>query len=165
MADLEKKIMPEGPAKSPDRAKVETVESRPTAPEALRPAEERIFEQVPVVQSPPTTPLKGREAEPLKDELTEEIEEVLSEDLGDLYKQLPLERQQKFKQEGEKTAGLIRQMIWHGQFHGRRILNLIIRWLKLIPGVNRFFLEQESKIKTDKLQILAEEHKKDSSRL
>ncbi|MEK9130706.1 MAG: hypothetical protein AAB429_01170, partial [Patescibacteria group bacterium] len=112
----------------------------------------------PVVSTPVAT-----SAVVVKDELTQEIEEVLAEDLEDLYQQLPPERQQKFKQEGEKAAGIIRQMIWHGKFHGRRILNLIVHWLKLIPGVNKFFLEQESKIKTDKLQALAEEHKKDST--
>jgi hypothetical protein len=26
-----------------------------------------------------------------------------------------------------------------------------LQWLKLLPGVNRFFLEQEAKIKTDRI--------------
>jgi hypothetical protein len=41
----------------------------------------------------------------------------------------------------------------------KKILALIRDWLKLIPGVNRFFLEQEAKIKTDKILLAAEEKK------
>lgn len=147
-------------------AKAETVESKPVVREATR-----LIPQPPLLPPPLPPPQAGGdqaiggETTLVKDELTQEIEEVLSEDLEDLYKQLPPERQQKFKQEGERAAGIIRQMIWHGKFHGRRILSLIVRWLKLIPGVNKFFLEQESKIKTDKLQQLAEDQKKNSTRL
>lgn len=96
---------------------------------------------------------------PPKDDLTLEIEEVLSEDLEDIYQKLPPERQAEFKAEGEKTAGLIRQMIEKGKFHGRRAVQLIVKWLRLIPGVNKFFLEQESKIKTDKLAEIASQNK------
>jgi hypothetical protein len=32
-----------------------------------------------------------------------------------------------------------------------KIIDLIRRWLKLIPGINKFFLEQEVKIKADKI--------------
>ena len=46
-------------------------------------------------------------------------------------------------------------MIETGKAVGRKILKLIRSWLKLIPGVNKFFLEQEAKIKTDKIVDLA----------
>jgi hypothetical protein len=35
-------------------------------------------------------------------------------------------------------------------------LKLIREWLLIIPGVNKYFLEQEAKIKTDKIQQLYE---------
>ena len=34
------------------------------------------------------------------------------------------------------------------------LIKLIRAWLLLLPGVNRFFLEQEAKIKAEKLMIL-----------
>ncbi len=163
MAELEKKMLevpmeatPEGQTGVP--AKAETVESKPTMHEAPRPAPERVSEVVPTPAPITPVPVVAPVMMP-KDELTREIEEVLSEDLGDMYKNLPPEKKEAFKQEGEKTASLIRQMIDKGKFHGRKALSLIIRWLKMIPGVNQFFLEQESKIKADKLNALAEEQK------
>ncbi|MEK7145625.1 MAG: hypothetical protein AAB802_00390, partial [Patescibacteria group bacterium] len=128
-------------------------------PETPKPKLEKAIEHIPIAETPRSTPAPVVQASQ-KDELTQEIEEVLSEDLGDLYKNLPPERKKKFKEEGEKTAGLIRQMLTKGKFHGRKVLQLIIGWLKLIPGVNKFFLEQESKIKVDKIMLLAEEERK-----
>ena len=40
----------------------------------------------------------------------------------------------------------------------KRVLTMLKDWLTSIPGVNRFFLEQEAKIKTDR--ILELEHKR-----
>lgn len=94
---------------------------------------------------------------PSKDRLEKEIESVLEEDLADMYKSLPLEKQKEFREEGEKTAAAIRVLATHAKKHARKILHLIKRWLRLIPSVNRFFLEQEAKIKTDKIVLVAEE--------
>ena len=35
-----------------------------------------------------------------------------------------------------------------------QIVSVIRRWLMIIPGVNKFFIEQESKIKAQKLLLL-----------
>jgi hypothetical protein len=164
MAEVEK-LIPEIPRESTPEggkgvpAKAETVESKPTVPEVVQPVPERVVEPVPAPTpvAIPTAPVRHA---PTKDELTKEIEDVLAEDLGDIYKNLPPEKQQKFKEEGEKTATMIKQMIETGKFHGRKLVHMIIRWLKLIPGVNKFFLEQESKIKADKLIEIAEEQKR-----
>ncbi len=94
---------------------------------------------------------------PPKDRLEREIESVLEEDLADMYKSLPAEKQKEFREEGEKTAAAIRVLAIHAKKHASKILHLIKRWLRLIPGVNRFFLEQEAKIKTDKIVLVAEE--------
>ncbi len=162
MADAEKKLqgLPEEPRRASGETwqKAETRESKPSMPEAPPVQEVPSAPEVQAaVSANPTAPLVT--AEP-KDELTAEIEDVLSEDLGDLYKTLSGEKKREFKAEGEKTAGIIRKMIAHGKFHGHRILGLIVKWLKLIPGVNKFFLEQESKIKVDKIMMLAEDENK-----
>ena len=37
----------------------------------------------------------------------------------------------------------------------RKVLKLIKGWLKMIPGVSRFFLEQEAAIKAQKIMEIA----------
>ena len=56
-----------------------------------------------------------------------------------------------FKLKGEEVARNIEQVVAAGKSKAKQILHWIKDWLKLIPGVNRFFLEQEAKIKTDKI--------------
>ena len=80
-----------------------------------------------------------------------EIERVLSEDLEDIYFQLPPEVQGRFKQTGEETARKIKQLLERTTVKVKKIAALIFAWLKIIPGVNKFFLEKESKIKTDEI--------------
>ena len=41
----------------------------------------------------------------------------------------------------------------------KKIFELLLQWLKLLPGVNKFFLEQEAKIKVDQIMSLREQHK------
>ena len=55
------------------------------------------------------------------------------------------------KIEGEKTASQIEALLEKGKDVAKKILHLIRQWLHKIPGVNKFFLEQESKIKTDRI--------------
>lgn len=93
------------------------------------------------------------------DEVLEEVEEILEEDLAEVYQQLPADKKGEFKVAGEKTAGLISQMIHQTKLKTNKALILIVKWLKIIPGVNKFFLQQEAKIKTDKLVFLEEEEK------
>jgi hypothetical protein len=37
------------------------------------------------------------------------------------------------------------------KFKARQVIDLLKKWLSLIPGINLYFLEQEVKIKTDKI--------------
>jgi len=43
------------------------------------------------------------------------------------------------------------------------IMELVYEWLRMIPKVNKFFLEQEAKIKTDKLLKYAETVESDAA--
>ncbi len=112
----------------------ETSETRPRFPAAP---------QTPAAPSP----------RPL-DPVTKEIEDILSEDLGTMYSQLSPEQQAVFKREGERAAAVIRNLIVGVTVKVKSVLDIIRRWLKLIPGVNKFFLEQEAKIKADKIAAL-----------
>ncbi|MFZ5364573.1 MAG: hypothetical protein ACOZAG_03780 [Patescibacteria group bacterium] len=93
---------------------------------------------------------------PAKSEALVRIEKILEEDLESFYFSMPQEKQEIFKEKGEETATKIEKMMETGKVVARKILKLIRAWLKFIPGVNKFFLEQEAKIKTDKLVALAE---------
>jgi hypothetical protein len=42
-------------------------------------------------------------------------------------------------------------MLDKGKVNVKKVRDLIIKWLRIIPGVNRYFLEQEAKIKSDRL--------------
>lgn len=94
------------------------------------------------------------------DPITKEIEAILEEDLAKVYASLPDDVKPKFKAQGEIVARNIRQMLQEAKVKTRKVLKLIVDWLKMIPGVNKFFLEQEAAIKTQKIMILAEEEEK-----
>ena len=89
-----------------------------------------------------------------KEQKTEEqiqIETILSEGLESVYAELPPNRQAEFKAKGEETAKKIEKLMQSVKVKMRKVASLIRDWLKMIPGVNKYFLEQESKIKADKL--------------
>lgn len=99
-------------------------------------------------------------AAPAKDPVTARVESVMEEGLKDAYKAMPPALQQRFKAHGEKVAAQISAMVKSLKVQAGKVLELIRGWLKMIPGVNRFFLIQEAKIKTDKILALAEDEKK-----
>lgn len=98
----------------------------------------------------------------VKDEVTVEVEKVLEEGLGNFYAQLPTTAKQKFKDKGEQASNEIAAMVRGLKLNFKRALRLIRDWLLTIPKVNRFFLEQEAKIKVDKLNELVESLKEDA---
>jgi hypothetical protein len=79
------------------------------------------------------------------------IERIMEEGLGELYSQMPPDKQREFRRVGEQTARQINQLLGATKLQISKIISLIKDWLKIIPGVNRFFIEQEAKIKTDEL--------------
>lgn len=98
----------------------------------------------PLRKSPPVLPS-------IKDDITSKIEKVLEKNIGEAYQNLSPSGKEAFKIKGEKTAGVVKEMIESGRAKAYKIFQLIFDWLRLLPGVNRFFLEQEAKIKTDEL--------------
>ena len=79
------------------------------------------------------------------------IENILEQDLGEIYFKLSPEKQSEFKIKGEQTAKDISLLMKKTKVKVKKIIDLIRDWLKLIPGVNKFFLEQEAKIKADRI--------------
>lgn len=122
----------------------ETAESR----EEEKIGEEKISE---TPKAAPPRPLKPAPQLIPKPAELRQIENIMAEDLKEAFLQMSPEEQIKFKEEGEKVAGNIWKMVISAKVQVKKILDLISGWLKRLPGVNKYFIEQESKIKTDKI--------------
>ena len=91
---------------------------------------------------------------PIKDEIVVKIEKIMEEGLNDSYQRLSPVAKQEFKLKGEQTASQVRELLKGTHIKVKKILRLIFDWLRMLPGVNHFFLEQEAKIKTDRIIAL-----------
>ena len=90
----------------------------------------------------------------VKDELTRRVEQVMEEGLADAYRELTPVQQQEFKIKGEETAWKIRELFKKTHLKVKEVFRLLVEWLRLLPGINKFFIEQEAKIKADKILSL-----------
>lgn len=88
----------------------------------------------------------------------QEVEKILEANLGEVFQTMPPQKQQEFKIKGEETTAQITKLLNTAKVKfsslAKQIFGLIINWLKVISGVNKFFLEQEAKIKSDKILAL-----------
>ena len=87
----------------------------------------------------------------VRKEREKRIEKILEDNMEEIYLNLSPEKQKEFRVTGEQTARQINAILEKTKFKIKEIINLIRKWLSLIPGVNKFFLEQEAKIKADKI--------------
>lgn len=90
-----------------------------------------------------------------------EIEDILTAGLDETYKDLPEELKDEFREQGIITVSNLEKIMNEVQVTVKKVFDLIRKWLHLIPKANQYFLEQESKIKTDKIIQLAKQTGKD----
>lgn len=90
----------------------------------------------------------------VRDEMTVKIESIMEEGLKEAFQELTPVQAQEFKIKGEETALKIQETLRSTRVRVKKIFQLLFDWLRILPGVNRFFLEQEAKIKTDKIIAL-----------
>jgi hypothetical protein len=93
----------------------------------------------------------------INDDVTKHIETIMAEGLKEVFAELTPVQQQEFKIKGEETAREIRLLMESKKLNLKRVFRLVFTWLKYLPGINSFFLEQEAKIKADKI-IAAQKH-------
>lgn len=107
----------------------------------------------PVIQSPSSQTMAASAPVPAakKDEALLEVEKILEEGLGDFVASLPEAPKTRFLALGREIAAKIARMVRDYKVKVRDVVHLIREWLLVIPGVNAFFLEQEAKIKTDRI--------------
>ncbi len=84
-------------------------------------------------------------------ERQKQIDQILSEGLDDIFMNLAPIEQKKFKEEGERSVLKINELLNQTKIKIKKIIEIIKIWLKIIPKINRYFLEQEAKIKADKI--------------
>ena len=85
---------------------------------------------------------------------SKQVESILEVNLSDVFKRLTPEEQQEFKKKGEETSELINSLLDNAKVKTKKILLLIKEWLRMIPGVNKFFIEQLAKSKLDEIMKL-----------
>jgi flagellar biosynthesis GTPase FlhF len=85
------------------------------------------------------------------EERMKRIEEILEDKLEDEFLSMDEKNRNEFKKKGEETVESINVLLKTGKIKIKKIITLIKDWLSIIPGVNKFFLEQESKIKADEV--------------
>lgn len=143
--------------------------SVPEKPAAQERSSERGFERASDVAAPrPVQRLTVRQggassAAPvvvspsLKSETLLRIEQVMEERLQSVFHEMSPNVKVVFKQKGEQTASEIEVLMHKVKIQSKKIFHLLFAWLRIIPGVNQYFLEQEAKLKTDELlQMKAE---------
>jgi len=126
------------------------LEESQEVPETAAPTPVAVTQSVP----PPTQPIPS-----MRDEFAVQIEKILEENLGDVFLALTPVQKQQFKIKGEETANKIRHILTTTKAKLGKIVKIIFEWLKILPGINRFFLEQEAKIKAEKIIALSEHQK------
>lgn len=153
--------VPQTPEESPIEADLRAKEAEPQEEAFL---EEDSAEESPQQEQQPmgqSAGSSGAATTTQKDEVTIEVEKVLEEGLGEFYASLPPGAKTVFKKKGEEASSEISKMVQNLQLNFKRALQLVRDWLLTIPKVNKFFLEQEAKIKVDKINLLIEARKED----
>jgi hypothetical protein len=100
---------------------------------------------------------------PVKDEVVIEVEKILEDGLATYFGTMPDDAKARFKGKGDEIAIVIADMVRKYKVKVKRVVRLVHDWLLTIPGVNKFFLEQEAKTKTDRILDLEETYHKPPS--
>ena len=120
----------------------------PKAAEAEGPVEQRVAvaEAVPVAAAP-------------QDPVTVDVTKILEDGLGEYYQAMPDAARERFQKKGKEVSVELAKRVRTFRVVVKDVLRLVYDWLKTIPSVNKFFLEQEAKIKTDRILQYADEQK------
>lgn len=115
-------------------------------------------------EAPPTPTVAAAAPTPVarpvvveKTALREDIEAALSDEpLQRIYAGLPPAVQGRFRDEGSALAAWLETVITTGKFILKEAHRRIVAWLRIIPRVNHWYLQQEAKVKTDAILALSQ---------
>lgn len=119
--------------------------------EKVSPKIEKMKEVIAPPSSPRPEPAAISPMQVFQKKRAEAIDDILAEGLNEIFLKMPPEDQAKFKKQGEEAVIKINKLLNQTRIQINKIISLIRKWLQLIPGVNKFFLEQEAKLKADKI--------------
>ncbi len=94
-----------------------------------------------------------------EEERIAKIDHILIDDLEETINKLPENEQKKFREKEKEAALTINKLLQETKIQIKKIIETIRELLLMIPGVNKFFLEQESKLKADQILFLRDEKK------
>lgn len=103
------------------------------------------------------------ETEMVKDEVYIEVEKILEDGLGPFVETMEPKAKDRFVKKGREVTTIIANMVRHMHVKTKDVFRLLKEWLLTIPGVNKFFLEQEVKIKTDRITELDRVRREDAA--
>lgn len=135
---------------APETAPVESEGTKPSKPQS---------------QTQTTTaPAAGAAAQAVveKTETRKQIESILQEGLAPMFLHMDPKERQAFTAAANETASKLELLVTQFKASAREVLRLIKAWLSKIPKVNKYFLEQASKIKTDEILQVQAQKKKES---
>lgn len=100
--------------------------------------------------------------EAIKDDVYEEVEKIVEDGLGAFVETMEPSARERFLKKGRDVTAIIAGMVRSMHIKTKEVFRLLKEWLLTIPGVNKFFLEQEVKIKTDRILELDRVRREDS---
>lgn len=77
------------------------------------------------------------------------VESILSDGMERAYLAMDAGTQAAFKAKGEETSQKISTLLTKTKVQIKQVIGLIVDWLRIIPKVNKYYIEQEAKIKAD----------------
>lgn len=77
------------------------------------------------------------------------VEEILSQGMEQIYLSMDAAAQATFKAKGEETSQKIASLMSKTKVQLKQVIGLIVEWLRVVPTINKYFIEQEAKIKAD----------------
>ncbi|MBT4209913.1 MAG: hypothetical protein HOE19_03305 [Candidatus Komeilibacteria bacterium] len=116
-------------------------------------------DQIAVVAAlPDNDQTQSTPAQPITSEVIySQVDNILSHDMDEVFLSLDAGTQRAFKIKGEETAIKITELLMKAKVKAKEITMLILEWLRIIPQVNKHYLEQEAKIKTDSILDINQE--------
>ena len=150
MAENSLPRIPEQPLPVPEtepRLPEVVVETETPTPEMQVAVESALPAELPAM----TVPVQSVTPAPVIPPLRQAVEKIMADGLDEYYARLDPPMQTTFKHVGEQTATQISVLLDESKVQVRKILDLLVSWLRLLPGVNSLFIEQEAKIKADEL--------------
>lgn len=146
MPDIKNKELPLGPEVGGAVEQLPTSEQLPETAVMPERATEAPMAPQPVVLPTPSTVVPVYAGDTI---ILAKVEKILAENMDNIFLTMDAATQQQFKIKGEETAKKITTLFSKAKVKVKDIINLIIDWLKIIPRINRYYLEQEAKLKAD----------------